>query len=533
MSDTSLIGIDLGSCTIEVAYYRVNKQLAENAKFSTGKYFYPTFYGYNPKTKTELFGDSAKQALSKKGITVAYEFKRFIGKSFDDKIIENDIKRAPYKSVKMGDSSVGIEIDKGKIMSPIEIYSKLLNAAIDDLKTSQVRFENVVVTVPLSFGDNEREAIKHLFDEFSLNNIAVLNESTAAAIDFGYGDFNTDDSEKKESDSKNKKKPEGNFVVFDYGGGTLDISVIQYSLSKNNTHNFNVLAHGGLRNNGGSDIDELIAQYVISETKDGMYEIDEIDDEVAFLKSKTGKSQLKVECEKCKISLSSNSSYTFTLPQPDGEDNEAEVTIELEDFKKICLPLFTQAVDELKRVIDMANVNISEILMVGGTSSIPYISQMIQQRFGIKPTLSDHPLFAVSRGAAIKCAELKQKAKTSSTEVATYSVGIATYNQLFGIRTVQTIIPEQSKLPFTGRYEFVLPNENQKSIQLDLYRDTKIPLPSNFIGTLCVDIEGKCHKGSRVDLFIKMNQEGMLNITIELPQSTLSHKFDAEIKLNH
>ncbi|EKE38893.1 hypothetical protein ENUP19_0367G0016 [Entamoeba nuttalli] len=519
MTDSSYTGIDLGSCTIEVAYFKVNNRIVENAKFSTGKCYYPTFYGYNAKTKKELYGDEAKRALSKKGVTVAYEFKRFIGKLFDDKVIEKDIKRVPYKAVKMDDSSIGIQMDVGKIMSPIEIYSKLLKAAIDDLKTNQISLENVVVTVPLSFGENEREAIKHLFDDFSLDNLEVLNESTAAAIDFGYGDF------------KNQKK-DGNFVVFDYGGGTLDISVIQYVLdNKTNKHNFNVLVHGGLMNNGGSDIDELIAKHVISEIEEGIYELDDIDEEIDFLQSKIGKSKLKVECEKCKIVLSSQNSYTFTLPQSDEDASEVEFTISREEFEKICSPLFKEAVNELIAVIDKANVPINEILMVGGTSSIPFISQMIQQSTGVKPIVSDHPLFSVSRGAALKSAEFP--INLSSTEVATYSVGIATYNQLLGIRTVQTIIPQQSKLPCKNKFEFVVPNENQKTIQLDLYRDTSIPIPSKFIGSVCVDIMDKCHKGDRVDLLIKMNPEGILNITIELPQSLLSSKYEAEVKIKH
>ena len=510
----SYIGIDFGTTSIKIAYF--NKQIGtiQNVQFSDGTFLYPCYYANNIKNGKKMFGPAAKNQMPNNAFTVAYEVKRFIGKKYDDETIQEEMKRVSYRTMKNQDNGeIMIVMGPNKVITPIEFYKKILKEIKKHLEVLSIKSKNCVITVPVTFGNNEREMIKNMMksEELGYEKIQIMNELTAAAIDFGINE-----------------KEEGNYVIFDYGRGTLDITVIKI-IRGNKNPKIEVITHGGLRNNGGSDFDEIIMNRVIEDIEEGVIYCEDSDGLVTYLKSKKGSSKFKVECESCKIALSQENEYSFSLPNPDNE--EILVTITRKNFEEeICKAKFEEAVQCLVDTINQSGVDVKSIIMVGGSSQIPCLQPMIEEATGIKPELSEHPLLAVSRGAALEGASLANQAEIEKIEVATYSVEIETTIQ--HLPAVQTVIPKDSKLPFKGEFTFKIDHDGQDKIVTYVFQNAKVPDPSKRLGKIEIWFDDYTPKeNDRVILNVVHTAEGLLELNFTLPDSPVRQTYQHSVEL--
>ena len=253
MAQTEFLGIDIGTSTIEIARFIHSQNRVEMVKFDDGNYYYPMYYARANLSGKETFGNKAKEYLANKNQTVCYEIKRLIGKRYDDPDVQKELKQLTFKTTKLPDGSVGIVFTikkKDVIMTPLEIYERILLDVMAHLDNSNIPHEYAVVCVPNDFGDIERNLIKQMFENpegLAFKRVKLINEPTAAALDFGFSD--------------NKV---GKYAIFDYGGGTLDLSVVDCSKT-NGKLKFKAIAYNGMRDNGGSDIDRLLMEHVMKE----------------------------------------------------------------------------------------------------------------------------------------------------------------------------------------------------------------------------------------------------------------------------
>ena len=520
MTDFSdFLGIDIGTTSVKIAYFDKKQNQVINVTFKDGDEYYPSYYAVHKKTGKGKTGKDAKTQMASPNFFVIYEVKRFIGKKYDDETIGEEKNRVTYKVLKNpDDGTVLMQIGPQRSITPSDFYQVILKEIRALMESQGIKAKNAVVTVPVTFGDTERELIRNMVKspEFGMNTVEIFNEPTAAAIDCGIkdGDFS------------------GMFAIFDYGGGTLDVSVIELTKDEEGTPSFEVIRHGGLRGNGGSDLDQLIVNKILSDIKEGIISVEDVDETLKFLKGNKGSARLKKECEDCKIALSSETTYQFNLPLENDEDEEVSVTITRNEFETdICGQKFEEAVECLQNVIaeaeDEKNEKVKKILMVGGSSQIPFLKTLIQEKTGIEPQLSEKPLLAVSRGAALQGSSVDIKTKERSP----YAVGIEITEQ--GLPLIYTIIEKNTPLPVIGEYTFRIPNDGQDCMKTWVYKDAKLPERDKRIGAIEMYMDNYVPKiNDRVVLRVEMTEEGCLTLTFTLPDSQFGNTFVKNIEIN-
>ena len=518
------IGIDIGTTSIKVSYYDTETHEPKNVMFQDGSPSYPSFYAVSRKTNKEFFGEKALRKISEKFFSVAFEVKRFIGKKFSDESILSEKRRmSDYYTIKCNndDDSILIEMNGQRYVTPKEFYIKILQQVKDYIRQQGIEANNAIVTVPVTFAQIERQIILDIMrsPEIGFTNVSLTNEPTAAAIDFGFGAENNDF--------------EGMIAIFDYGGGTLDVSIIKITKDENKKPKFDVVMHEGLRDNGGSDIDKLIMKKVMDDIESGIIEVDNVKETLKYLKNKKGQTELKQWAEVIKIYLSRNENYKLELPL-----DEEGIVCELSQddlVNSICCEKIYEVVECLAHAIEQAEKSqgekVKQILMVGGSSQIPLLKTLIEERTGIVPMQSKHPLCAVSRGAAIEGYKMSQDIKINKNERSTYSVGVEVTE--YGLQLVKTIIPENEPLPCTKKYDFKVAYDDQECLRVNIYLGMKtLCWEKNKIG--CVEMEFGDHHpkaNDKVVLFVTMSAEGLLYLKFTLPDFINEQTFEKELQI--
>ena len=348
------LGIDLGTTYSCVGVYRNNKiEIIPNSISRT----LPSYVCF--KEKKTLIGFSAKEQRTKNYENTIYDIKRLIGRNFDDKIVQEDMKLWPFKIVDDNRNKPKIIIklkDEIKEYYPEQISSYILKEL---KKISEAylgkKVKNAVITVPAYFNNSQRQSTIDAGKIAGLNVISIINEPTAAAIAYGL---------------ENKSNKERKVCVFDFGGGTLDVSILFI-----HNDNFKVMNCGGDSHLGGEDIDNELVKFCIDKFKEE-HNID-ISNDLKALR------RLKIYCEKTKEQLSVADEANIEIENL-SENEDLKITILRTEFENLCIRIFERCINLLKETIENSSYSkneIDEVILIGGSSRIPKIQEMIKAFF--------------------------------------------------------------------------------------------------------------------------------------------------------
>lgn len=482
MNKNVILGIDLGTTNSCLAI--VEGQDPVVITNSEGKRTTPSVVGFTDSDRK--IGDPAKRQAVINPKNTVFSIKRFIGKDFSK--CGDDIKSVPYKVVKTGNNVPGVDIN-GKIYTPQEISAMILQKM---KKTAEdyLGFEvsRAVITVPAYFGDAERTATIEAGEIAGLKVERIINEPTAAALAYGL--------DKKDKDSK--------ILVFDTGGGTHDVSVLEIGDGV-----FEVKSTDGDVHLGGDDFDNEIINWMVSEFK-SEHQMDLSKDPMAL-------QRLKDAAEKAKIELSSTTESEINLPYITSKDNmplHFVKKLTRAQFDKMTSRLVERAINCAKNALKSANLktsDIDEIILVGGSTRIPAIQDAIEKMFGKKPNKSVNPDEVVAIGAAIQGAVLTGGIQdVLLLDVTPLSLGIETMGGVF-----TKLIEANTTIPTKKSETFSTASDNQPSVEIHVLQGERPMARDNrSLGRFHLDGIMPAPRGiPQIEVTLDIDANGVLSVS--------------------
>ena len=433
-----IIGIDLGTTNSCVAVMEGDKpKVIENAE---GDRTTPSVVAFTPEGEI-LVGKPAKRQAVTNPHNTLFAIKRLIGRKFDDPVVQKDIEMVPYKIVKADNGDAWVEVN-GKKMAPPEISAKVLQKmkqTAEDYLGEPVT--EAVITVPAYFNDSQRQATKDAGRIAGLDVKRIINEPTAAALAYGL--------DKSPGDKK--------VAVYDLGGGTFDISIIEIA-EVEGEHQFEVLSTNGDTFLGGEDFDLRIIDYLVDEFQKEQG-VDLRNDPLAL-------QRLKEAAEKAKIELSSAQQTDINLPYITADASgpkHLNVKLTRAKLESLVEDLIDRSIEPCKVALKDAGLSTSDIddvILVGGQTRMPKVQEKVEQFFGKAPRKDVNPDEAVAIGAAIQGGVLSGDVKdVLLLDVTPLSLGIET---LGGVMT--KIIEKNTTIPTSASQIFSTAEDNQSAV---------------------------------------------------------------------
>ena len=454
-----IIGIDLGttnSC-VSVLENGVAKVI-ENAE---GARTTPSIIAYANDGEI-LVGQSAKRQAVTNPHNTLYAVKRLIGRRFEEDVVQKDIQMVPYKIAKADNGDAWVEVNGQKMAPPqisAEILKKMKKTAEDYLGEPVTE---AVITVPAYFNDSQRQATKDAGRIAGLDVKRIINEPTAAALAYGM----------------DKAKGDHTVIVYDLGGGTFDVSVIEIA-EVDGEHQFEVLATNGDTFLGGEDFDNAIVEFLADafKKKEGM---DLKTDKLAL-------QRLKEAAEKAKIELSSAATTEINLPfitarMEGGSTTPLHLveTITRADLEKMVDTLIQRTLDPCKKALSDAGISkdqIDEVILVGGMTRMPRVREVVEQFFGAKPHTGVNPDEVVAMGAAIQAGVLQGDVKdVLLLDVTPLSLGIETLGGVF-----TRMIDRNTTIPTKKTQTYSTAEDNQNAVTIKVYQGEREMAADNKI----------------------------------------------------
>ena len=430
---SKIIGIDLGTTNSVVAVMEGGEP--EVITNSEGGRTTPSVVAFT-KDGDRLVGQVAKRQAVTNPENTLYSIKRFMGRRFDE--VSEEISQVPYKVEKNKNGDVGIEVD-GKHYSPPEIAAmilqKLKQAAEDYLGET---VDKAVITVPAYFNDAQRQATKDAGKIAGLEVKRIVNEPTAAALAYGLD-----------------KKADETIAVFDFGGGTFDISVLEVGEGV-----VEVKSTNGDTHLGGDDVDNVLIEWIINEFKK--------DQGIDLTQDKMALQRLKESAEKAKIELSSTMETEINLPFITADQSGPKhlvMKLTRSKFEALTEPILKRLMPPVEKAIKDAGLepkDIDELVLVGGSTRIPKVQEMVKKYFGKDPNKSVNPDEVVGIGAAVQAGVLSgEKKDILLLDVTPLTLGIETLGGVF-----TEMIGRNTTIPTRKSEIFSTASDNQTSVEV-------------------------------------------------------------------
>ena len=481
---SKIIGIDLGTTNSCVAVMEGNEPIV--IANSEGKRTTPSVVGFVDGGERKVGDPAKRQAITNPTRTV-YSIKRFMGETYDR--LSNEIARVPYKVVKGDNNTPRVDID-GRLYTPQEISAIILQKmkkTAEDYLGQEVT--EAVITVPAYFNDSQRQATKEAGEIAGLNVRRIVNEPTAAALAYGL--------DKANKDMK--------IVVFDCGGGTHDVSVLELGDGV-----FEVKATDGDTHLGGDDFDHRIIDWLVEEFKNENGGADLSKDPMAM-------QRLKEAAEKAKIELSNTTSTEINLPYimpVNGVPAHLVKTLTRAKFEQLIDDLIQRTIAPCRTALQKAGLStsdIDEVILVGGSTRIPAIQQAVEKFFGKVPNKGVNPDEVVAVGAAIQGGVLTGEVKdVLLLDVTPLSLGIETMG---GVMT--KMIEANTTIPTKKTEVFSTAVDNQPSVEIKVLQGERPMAAQNKqIGIFHLDGIMPARRGEpQIEVTFDIDANGILNVT--------------------
>ena len=484
-----IIGIDLGTTNSCVSVLESGKpRVIENAE---GGRTTPSIVAYANDNEV-LVGQSAKRQAVTNPTNTLFAVKRLIGRRFEDDVVQKDIKMVPYKIVKADNGDAWVEA-KGETMAPpqvsAEVLRKMKKTAEEYLGESVTE---AVITVPAYFNDSQRQATKDAGRIAGLEVKRIINEPTAAALAYGM----------------DKAQGDRTVAVYDLGGGTFDISIIEIA-EVDGEHQFEVLATNGDTFLGGEDFDLRLIEFLADEFKKENG-IDLHNDPLAL-------QRLKEAAEKAKIELSSSQQTEVNLPYITADATGPKhlvVKLNRSKLESLVQELVTRSLEPLKVALKDSGLSASEIddvILVGGQTRMPMVQQMVADFFGKEPRKDVNPDEAVAMGASIQGAVLAGEVKdVLLLDVTPLTLGIETMG---GVAT--PLIEKNTTIPTKKSQVFSTAEDNQTAVTIHVVQGERKQAATNkSLGRLdLADIPPAPRGMPQIEVTFDLDANGILNVS--------------------